>query len=384
MCNFAAENNYNDMIGRTIATDIEKDFQSGKIIVITGARQVGKTTLLEDFASRFSKVLKLNCDNYDDRLDLENRRSTELRNLIGNSDFMMIDEAQRVNNIGLTLKMLADLKLNIPILVTGSSSFELNNAINEAATGRFFDYRMYPFSFSELANHTSQRDEGRLLEQRILYGSYPDVVNHPEDARRIVTNLANNYLYRDLLEYKGMKKPELLQKLVRALALQIGSEVSYNELAKTLGADKETIENYIDLLEKCFVVFRLSSFSRNMRTEIRKGKKIYFYDNGIRNALIANFAPLELRTDKGALWENYLLSERIKKLRNTGDYSQCYFWRTNTQQEIDLIEECDGKMRAYKFKWKDEKAKMPAIFAETYSEATFQVINTVNYQDWLK
>lgn len=384
MCNFAAENNYNDMIGRTIATDIEKDFQSGKIIVITGARQVGKTTLLEDFASRFSKVLKLNCDNYDDRLDLENRRSTELRNLIGNSDFVMIDEAQRVNNIGLTLKILADLKLNIPILVTGSSSFELNNAINEAATGRFFDYRMYPFSFSELANHTSQRDEGRLLEQRILYGSYPDVVNHPEDARRIVTNLANNYLYRDLLEYKGMKKPELLQKLVRALALQIGSEVSYNELAKTLGADKETIENYIDLLEKCFVVFRLSSFSRNMRTEIKKGKKIYFYDNGIRNALIANFAALELRNDKGALLENYLVSERIKKLRNTGDYSQCYFWRTNTQQEIDLIEECDGKMRAYEFKWKDEKAKMPAIFAETYPEATFQVINTVNYQDWLK
>lgn len=384
MCNFAAENNYNDMIGRTIATDIEKDFQSGKIIVITGARQVGKTTLLEDFASRFSKVLKLNCDNYDDRLDLENRRSTELRNLIGNSDFMMIDEAQRVNNIGLTLKILADLKLNIPILVTGSSSFELNNAINEAATGRFFDYRMYPFSFSELANHTSLRDEGRLLEQRILYGSYPDVVNHPDDARRIVTNLANNYLYRDLLEYKGMKKPELLQKLVRALALQIGSEVSYNELAKTLGADKETIENYIDLLEKCFVVFRLSSFSRNMRTEIKKGKKIYFYDNGIRNALITNFAALELRNDKGALWENYLVSERIKKLRNTGDYSQCYFWRTNTQQEIDLIEECDGKMRAYEFKWKDEKAKMPAIFAETYPEATFQVINTVNYRDWLK
>lgn len=384
MCNFAAENNYNNMIGRTIATDIEKDFQSGKIIVITGARQVGKTTLLEDFASRFSKVLKLNCDNYDDRLDLENRRSTELRNLIGNSDFMMIDEAQRVNNIGLTLKILADLKLNIPILVTGSSSFELNNAINEAATGRFFDYRMYPFSFSELANHTSLRDEGRLLEQRILYGSYPDVVNHPEDARRIVTNLANNYLYRDLLEYKGMKKPELLQKLVRALALQIGSEVSYNELAKTLGADKETIENYIDLLEKCFIVFRLSSFSRNMRTEIKKGKKIYFYDNGIRNALITNFAALELRNDKGALWENYLVSERIKKLRNTGDYSQCYFWRTNTQQEIDLIEECDGKMRAYEFKWKDEKAKMPAIFAETYPEATFQVINTVNYQDWLK
>ena len=372
------------MIGRTIATCIEKDFQSGKIIVITGARQVGKTTLLEDFASHFSKVFKLNCDNYDDRLDLENRRSTELRNLIGNSDFVMIDEAQRVNNIGLTLKILADLRLNIPILVTGSSSFELNNAINEAATGRFFDYRMFPFSFSELANHTSLRDETRLLEQRILYGSYPDVVNHPEDARRIVTNLANNYLYRDLLEYKGMKKPELLQKLVRALALQIGSEVSYNELAKTLGADKETIENYIDLLEKCFVVFRLSSFSRNMRSEIKKGKKIYFYDNGIRNALITNFASLELRNDKGALWENYLVSERIKKLRNTGDYSQCYFWRTNTQQEIDLIEECDGKMRAYEFKWKDEKAKMPAIFAETYPDVTFQVINTTNYQDWLK
>lgn len=372
------------MIDRTIANSIEKDFSRGKIIVITGARQVGKTTLLESFASRFTKVLNLNCDNYDDRLDLENRRSTELRNLIGNSDFVMIDEAQRVNDIGLTLKMLADLKLNIPILVTGSSSFELNNAINEAATGRFFDYKMYPFSVSELAAHTSRREEGRLLEKRLIFGAYPDVVTHPEDARRIVSNLANNYLYRDLLGYKGVKKPELLQKLVVALALQVGSEVSYNELSKTLCADKETIENYIDLLEKCFVVFKLSSFSRNIRTEIKKGKKVYFYDNGIRNAVINNFAPLELRNDKGALWENYIVSERIKKLKNTGNYAQCYFWRTNTQQEIDLIEELDGQIYAYEFKWKDEKAKVPESFIQAYPKASFQVINTDNYLSWLE
>ncbi len=196
--------------------------------------------------------------------------------------------------------------------------------------------------------------------------------------------IANNYLYRDLLGYKGVKKPELLQKLVVALALQVGSEVSYNELSKTLCADKETIENYIDLLEKCFVVFKLSSFSRNMRTEIKKGKKVYFYDNGIRNAVINNFAPLELRNDKGSLWENYIVSERIKKLRNTGNYAQCYFWRTNTQQEIDLIEELDGQIFAYEFKWKDEKAKVPDSFIQAYPGASFQVINTDNYLSWLE
>lgn len=345
---------------------------------------MGKTTLYEEIMKTEKDVLRLNCDNYDDRLDLENKTSTELRQLIGNHAIVMIDEAQRVKNIGLTLKMMADLHTPAQILATGSSSLQLADEINEAATGRCFEYHLYPFSTSELSRNNSERDEKRLLEKRLIYGMYPDVVTHPEDARRILSNLANNYLYRDLLEYRGVKKPDLLQRLVRALALQVGSEVSYNELSNMLGFDKETVASYIDLLEKCFVVFQLSSYSNNLRSEIKKGKKIYFYDNGIRNALISNFAPLELRNDTGALWENFVISERLKQNAYNQREAQLYFWRTTEQQEVALIEIYDGVMTAYEMKWHKPKSSLPAAFSKRYPEAAFQVVNAENYIELLK
>lgn len=367
------------MIHRIIEQLIKNDFGKGKIIALMGARQVGKTTLFDSLTGEMDGVLRLNCDNYDDRADLEDKTSTELRQLVGNHKVVIIDEAQRVRNIGLTLKMMADMHLEAQVLVTGSSSFVLANEINEPATGRIIEYKLFPLSLGELIAHTSPREEQRLLEQRMIYGMYPEVVTHPDDARRILTNLANNYLYRDLLEYRGIKKPEVLQKLVRALALQVGSEVSYNELSRLVGIDKETVESYIDLLEKCFVVFRLPAYSRNLRSEIKRGRKVYFYDNGIRNALISNFAPLELRTDAGFLWENMMVAERMKRNAYIGSYAQSFFWRTNQQQEIDYLEEQDGRLSAYEFKWKKSNARLPKAFSTTYPGSNFSVITPENH-----
>ena len=372
------------MIHRIIKQLIENDFGRGKIIVLMGARQVGKTTLFDSVVSGSSNVLRLNCDNYDDRSDLENKTSTELRQLMGNHEVVIIDEAQRAKNIGLSLKMLADLKLSMQILVTESSSLTLANEIDEPATGRLIEYNLFPLSLVELMQHTSPREEKRLLEQRMIYGLYPEVVTKPGDAKRILVNLANNYLYRDLLEYRGVKKPEVLQKLVRALALQIGSEVSYNELSRTVGVDKATVESYIDLLEKCFVVFRLPAYSSNLRSEIKRGRKIYFYDNGIRNALLSNFAPLELRDDVGMLWENMMVSERIKRNSYSRSYAQMYFWRTQQQQEVDLIEEQDGRLTAFEFKWNTKKkAKLPKTFIDNYPNTDFKVISPDNYVEFV-
>ena len=372
------------MIHRIIEQLVENDFGRGKIIVLMGARQVGKTTLFDSVVSGSSNVLRLNCDNYDDRSDLENKTSTELRQLMGNHEVVIIDEAQRAKNIGLSLKMLADLKLPMQILVTGSSSLTLANEINEPATGRLIEYNLFPLSLAELMQHTSPREEKRLLEQRMIYGLYPEVVTTPGDAKRILVNLANNYLYRDLLEYRGVKKPEVLQKLVRALALQIGSEVSYNELSRTVGVDKATVESYIDLLEKCFVVFRLPAYSSNLHSEIKRGRKIYFYDNGIRNALLSNFAPLELRDDVGMLWENMMVSERIKRNSYSRSYAQMYFWRTQQQQEVDLIEEQDGRLTAFEFKWNTKKkAKLPKTFIDNYPNTDFKVISPDNYVEFV-
>ena len=372
------------MIHRIIEQLIKNDFGRGKIIVLMGARQVGKTTLFDSVVSGSSNVLRLNCDNYDDRSDLENKTSTELRQLMGNHEVVIIDEAQRAKNIGLSLKMLADLKLPMQILVTGSSSLTFANEINEPATGRLIEYNLFPLSLVELMQQTSPREEKRLLEQRMIYGLYPEVVTKPGDAKRILVNLANNYLYRDLLEYRGVKKPEVLQKLVRALALQIGSEVSYNELSRTVGVDKATVESYIDLLEKCFVVFRLPAYSSNLHSEIKRGRKIYFYDNGIRNALLSNFAPLELRDDVGMLWENMMVSERIKLNSYSRSYAQMYFWRTQQQQEVDLIEEQDGRLTAFEFKWNTKKkAKLPKTFIDNYPNTDFKVISPDNYVEFV-
>ncbi len=373
------------MIQRLIETSLQEDFGLGKVIVLLGARQVGKTTILEHLSHGMDHVLMLNCDDQEDVLLLENKSSTELRALLSPYDYVFIDEVQRVRNIGLTIKKMADLKLPTQVIVTGSSSLELANDINEPATGRTIEYRLFPFSLAELARETSEREESRMLQQRLIYGCYPAVVTDPAHAKRTLASLANDYLYKDILAYRGIKKPDVLQKLVRALALQLGSEVSYNELSNMLGVDKETVENYIGLLEKCFVVFRLDSFSRNMRNEIRKGKKVYFYDNGVRNAVISNYAPPELRADMGALWENLMVSERVKRNMYNGSFAQLYFWRTHDQKEIDLIEEEDGVIQAFEFKWNPRaKSRVPQQFIDSYSPSGFTVITPENFWDFVK
>ena len=373
------------MIKRVIKNSIQADYRREKVIVLLGARQVGKTTLLSELQEGANKVLSLNCDNVDDVLLLESKTSTELKYLLSSYDLVFIDEAQRVKNIGLTLKMIGDLKLKTQVVVTGSSSFDMANEVNEPATGRLIEYNLYPFSLSELAIETSEREEKRLLETRMVYGLYPEVVTEPGDAKRILMGLTNNYLYKDLFMYRGIKKPDLIQKLVRALALQLGNEVSYNELSSLLGVDRGTIETYINLLEKCFVVFRLDSFSRNLRNEIKKGKKIYFYDNGIRNAVLSNFAPLELRNDTGALWENLMVSERVKRNSYLGDFAQLFFWRTHEQQEIDLVEEQDGVLRTFEIKWNDKvKVKRPKSFVDAYPNSTYEVVTPENYWNFIR
>ena len=371
------------MINRIIKDSIVSDYRRKKVIVLLGARQVGKTTLLSELQDGAGKVLSLNCDNVDDILSLEGKTSTELKHFLAPYDLVFIDEAQRVKNIGLTLKMIGDLKLNTQVVVTGSSSLDMADEINEPATGRLIEYNLFPFSLPELAANTSEREERRLLESRMIYGLYPEVVTEPDNAKRTLMMLTNNYLYKDLLSYKGIKKPDLIHKLVRALALQIGSEVSYNELSNLLMVDRGTIETYINLLEKCFVVFRLDSFSRNLRNELKKSKKVYFYDNGIRNAVLSNFASLELRNDVGALWENLMVSERVKRNSYSGSYAHLFFWRTHEQQEIDLIEEQDGILRAFEFKWNSKaRNKLPKSFAGAYPDSTYEIVTPENFWEF--
>lgn len=373
------------MISRLINHSIVSDFFQGKIIVILGPRQVGKTTLLSQLSIPQNETLWLNCDNMDDCAVLTNQTTTELQHLVGGMRFVVIDEAQRVQNIGLTLKMMADtFRDQVQVIVTGSSSLELANQINEPATGRIYEYRLYPLSLAELSSASSPREESRLLEQRLIYGCYPEIATHPEQAKRLLTAITNNYLYKDLLTYNGIRKPEILSRLLQALAMQIGEQVSYNELSRLIGVDRTTIESYINLLEKCFVIFRLPSFSGNLRTELRHNRKIYFYDNGIRNAIISNFAPLGLRTDVGALWENLMLSERIKHNTYQGRFAQLYFWRTQAQQEIDFIEIEDGVMSAFEFKFNPKKMPhAPKPFSDTYPNASFEVITPNNYSSFV-
>ena len=380
------------MIGREIFDSILSKLHKGKVIIITGPRQSGKTTLLKQIIEKYggNSILFLNCDEPDIKENLENATSTKLRSLIGKNKLVLIDEAQKVNNIGLTLKLIVDNIKSIQLIVTGSSAFDLSNKLNEPLTGRKIEYCLYPFSTGELINNSSLIEERRLLENRMIYGLYPDVVNNSSESKIILKELSQSYLYKDLFMYKDIRNPGALNKLITALALQIGYEVSYNELAQIVGIDKETVERYIELLEKVFVVFRLSSFSRNLRNEIKKSKKIYFYDNGVRNSIINNFNPLSMRKDAGELWENFIISERKKFTEYNNIYKNAYFWRTHNQNEIDYLEEREGKLFAYEIKWNiKRKVKPPNSFKNAYPEHEFQVITPDNYlvsfirlEDW--
>jgi len=374
------------MVEREILNLIKERFFQKKAIILVGPRQVGKTTLLKQILedNKQLETLFLNCDEPETLQMLENVSSTELKNLIGNKKIILIDEAQRVENVGITLKLITDNIPDIQLVVTGSSAFDLRNRLNEPLTGRKFEYQLYPFSTAELINATSYLEEKRLLEQRMIYGMYPDVVNNPSDAQKILIELSNSYLYKDILMYKDIRNPDVLTKLLTALSLQLGNEVSYNELSNTLGVKSETVERYIELLEKVFIIFKQQSLSRNLRNELKKSRKIYFYDNGVRNALIQNFKSLELRTDTGALWENFIVSERKKHIEYNEIYSNTYFWRTHAQQEIDYIEERGGMLYAFEFKWNEKKkTKIPNAFAEAYPQHEFQCISKINYLEFI-
>ncbi|WP_443938055.1 ATP-binding protein [Pedobacter sp. MW01-1-1] len=373
------------MITRTIQSYIESKFFKGKAIIITGARQVGKSTLFRQIIKKTDQpYLSLNCDEAEVRATLEDASIERLKSIIGSNKIMLIDEAQRVKSIGLTLKLIVDNIPDVQLLVTGSSSLDLATGTKEPLTGRKFDYNLYPFSIEELAQKNGLLAEEQALERRLIFGSYPDAVNYPGEEKELLLNLSDSYLFKDILALTGIRKPSQLEKLVQALALQIGSEVSYHELGQLIGADKQTVERYIDLLEQCFVVFRLNAFSRNLRNEIKKSKKIYFYDTGIRNALIQNFNPLKLRLDAGALFENYIISEYIKANKNNRKLAKYYFWRSFQQQEIDLIEEIDGELNAIEIKWNDtKKVKFPSTFTDNYSVKQTLVINKKNYSNFL-
>ena len=374
------------MIERLLKNLIEKRLYRNKAIIVIGPRQVGKTTLLKMLVSDTkNKVLEWNCDEPDVRRRLTEPTSTELKAEIGDANLILIDEAQRVKNIGITLKLLIDNYPEKQVIATGSSAIEMSNSINEPLTGRKYEYVMYPFSCEELFNEFGEQEERRMLERRLIYGSYPEVVNNPGEERETLTELVGSYLYKDIFSFQDVRKPEIIEQLLQALALQIGSEVSYNELGRLLGLNTATVQRYIDLLEKSYVVFHLRSFSRNVRSELKKSRKIYFYDNGVRNALIGDYKPLALRNDTGALWENYIIAERLKHNAYNTFYGKSYFWRTQQQQEVDYIEDIDGMLHTYEFKWNEGKhPRLTDTFAKAYPDHTFTVVSPENYQSFVK
>lgn len=372
------------LLYRTIQGSLEKVFFKKKVIVIYGARQVGKTTLIRAIAEKYKEsAVYLNCDEPDIRASLTNKTSTELAALIGNKQVVLIDEAQRVRNIGLTLKLLIDNYPEKQIVATGSSSFDLSNEIVEPLTGRKIEFLLHPFSLEELKQTYKTQELQRLLERWIVYGMYPEIVSKPGEEKTLLHEISKSSLYKDILAFQNIRYPDILERLLQALALQIGNEVSYNELALLIGINRNTIDHYIQILEQGFIIFRLKPFKKNLRNELSKLRKIYFYDLGIRNALINNFNPINLRQDKGALLENFLILERIKFQQNHGIYVNRYFWRTRQKQEVDYIEETQGEIRAFEFKWNDKKGRHNRAFQEAYPRSTFEVIHTANYSSFV-
>ena len=373
------------MIKRILENLIVKRLFRGKAIILYGPRQVGKTTLVTSLLEkRKEKTLFLNGDEPDVRELLEGVTSSRLKALFGKSRIVFIDEAQRIREIGLTLKLITDQIKEVQLIATGSSAFDLASHTKEPLTGRKYEFHLFPLAFGEMVEHHGLLVEKRLLKHRLVFGYYPEIVTCPGEERELLRLLADSYLYKDLLTLENIKKPVLLEKILKALALQLGNEVSYHEIGQLVGADKNTVEKYIDLLEKAFVVFRLPAFSRNLRNEIKKGKKIYFYDNGIRNAVIGNFSPIEKRNDVGGLWENFLISERMKYLRYSGLYPGRYFWRTVQQQEIDYLEERDGQLYAFEFKWsKNKHIRFPRTFLRAYPESSTKLITPENFESFI-
>ncbi len=366
---------------RQIEKTIESDFFKGKIILLLGARQVGKSTLIRMLPSCASNpTLWLDGENSDVHQLLKDANIERLKQLVGQHKVLVIDEAQKIENIGSILKLFADYCKDIQVIASGSSAFELRNSLNEPLTGRKFEFNMFPVSFTEMVLHTNLLQEIRQLPQRLVYGYYPEIVINPQDAERLLKFLSDSYLYKDIFLYKGVKKPEKMLELLKLLAWQIGSEVNYNELSNTLKIDNQTVENYIEMLEQVFVIYKLPGYHSNHRTELKKSKKIYFNDLGIRNALINDFRPIEIRNDAGALFENFIINELRKQNEYKQVYANFYFWRNVDQREIDLIIEKNNVLQTIEIKWNpSQKARLTKSFTKIYGETQFKLIHRDNF-----
>jgi hypothetical protein len=374
--------NIGRMYNRTLAGIIKKRAGRGKAIILIGPRQVGKTTLLRSVLDD-DNYMFLDGDDSADRERLTSPNTEQIRNLIGKSKVVFIDEAQRIEGIGITLKIIVDQLKDVQLYVSGSSSYDLANLLSEPLTGRKWEYEMLPISWEEFEQEHGYLMADKQLETRLIYGFYPDVLNNPGDEPAILKELVSSYLYRDILAYSNIRKPEVLEKLVQALALQVGSEVNFSELAQTVGVDKNTVSSYIDVLQQGYVVFKLGSYSNNIRNEIKKNKKIYFYDNGVRNTVLGNYNSLSLRQDTGALWENFLMAERVKQNKYKSSLAKMYFWRTQQQQEVDLVESNAGKITGFEFKWNGKKkVRLPKTFVEAYN-ADQRVVDKSNFRDFV-
>lgn len=373
------------MIQRTLETKVQSLLGSNKAILIMGARQVGKSTLLETLFKNREDVLWMTGDDLDIQELFSHITSSRLKALLGRYSLLVIDEAQRIADIGLRLKLITDQIPDVQVIATGSSSFELASKVNESLVGRKREYQMFPLTFGEMVAHTSLLEELRMIPHRMVYGYYPEVVTHPGDESVILKELANSFLYKDILTLDNISKPDKIIKLLKALSFQIGSQVKYNEVGQLIGLDPKTVERYVEILEKSYVIFRLSSFSRNLRNELKASKKIYFWDLGIRNILIGNLAQTENRTDVGALWENFIVAERLKRNAYADSIAQSWFWRTQQQKEIDYLEEENGMLHAFEFKWNDKKSKVkvPSSFANSYPDVPFTVVTPKNADEFI-
>lgn len=374
-----------DMIQRTVASTILNSLKPGFINIIYGPRRVGKTVLLKQLADTLGKPgVWFDGDHQETRDALSSTSPVTLTGLVNHNQVVYVDEAQRIPNIGLSLKILIDLFPQKIFFVTGSSALALSHGIQETLTGRTLQYKLYPLSTTELTSTITTHQKSSFLESQLTTGGYPQLLFLPTltEKREYLKSIVDGYLFRDVLELKSIEQPDNLRKLTTLLAFQIGSIVSYNELANNLTIDVKTVIRYLSLLKQSFVIFELGSYARNLRKEVAKSKKYYFWDLGIRNALIDQFHSLNLRSDKGQLWENFLAVERLKKLEYSKTLTQCYFWRTYEQAEIDWIEEANGILTAYEFKLQKKQVKTPKTFKETYSK-NVSIVSKENYLDFI-
>lgn len=369
------------MLERDITKVIMSELRPQKVILLYGARRVGKTTLTQQIAAQYQgRVSILNAEDMSTMALLSERTASNYKQLFADTDLLIVDEAQHIPDIGWILKLLTDELTHLSIIASGSSSFDLQNKAGEPLVGRCYEFMLYPFSVNELLKQTTVIQFLQTIEWQLIYGAYPELLtlNEAQRYQRYLNEIVSAYLLRDILTIDGIKHSAKMMQLLQLLAYQVGSEVSYDAIANRLSLSRNSVEKYIDLLTKAFIIYRLPAFSRNPRKEVSKPGKVYFFDNGIRNAVIGDFRPLSVRQDVGALWENYLITERIKRQNNNSIFSKHYFWRTYNGQEIDLIEETNGQIEAFEFKWGNHKPKVPSAFNDMYPDASYQVINKEN------